>query len=95
MPIWLRRSVPTAALAAGLCAAVAWLVRPDNQLGTTRPTTIWGSIAIALALSSLIVGALSSRRDPVNASRGIIVAAAALLTAVGALTMLMTLPHGN
>jgi hypothetical protein len=91
----LSRLTVIAAYGAALCAAAAWLVRPDNQLGRTRPTTVWASAAIALAAIAIGVGAARARRHPQSSAPAIIGAALALLAALGALVFLTTLPYGN
>jgi hypothetical protein len=92
----LSQGAVIAALAALVCALVAWLVRPDNRLGdVTRPTTIWATVACGLALVAITAAAISSRKRAGAALVAILIGGSAAVTAIGALLLLTTLPYGN
>jgi hypothetical protein len=76
-------------------AVLAWLVAPDNQLGETRPATWLAGAAIAVAGFGLIASAFHSAHAPRQAAALIVVDLAAIVGAVGALTLLLFLPNGN
>jgi hypothetical protein len=75
-------------------ALVAWLVRPDNQLGVTRPTTVLASAAIGLGLVGLLLGSAQSTRSP-RVALAVIANLFAILAGLGALLVLLSLPYGN
>ncbi|MEO7557125.1 MAG: hypothetical protein ABIV94_11045 [Acidimicrobiales bacterium] len=90
-----RRPAQVASFTGVLCAATAWIVRPDNQLGRTRPTTLWASAAIVFAATGILVGANATRRTPRSGVVAVFVGIVALIAAGGALILLQTLPNGH
>jgi peptidoglycan/LPS O-acetylase OafA/YrhL len=91
-PAW---ASATAAVIACGSALAAWLVHPDNQLGVTRPTTILASLAIAVAAIGVLIGAVEARSAPRSAPLAVLVNLVAIVAALGALAMLLTLPYGD
>ena len=91
-----RSSLPAAtAVVACILSLIAWIVRPDNQLGVTRPTTFVATAAVALGAIGVLLGAFETERSRRAAPAAIVGTLVAIIAGLGALLLLMTLPYGN